>query len=115
MRKDLGEKGQMAKLFDKYHKCIEEISETQELLLESKDDPDMKKMLEDDLLRLLGDNEEYGEIEHLQEEIVEVILPNSEAENLGSCTLEIMQAAGGSESSLFAEDILMMYKNYCRN
>jgi protein subunit release factor A len=54
-------------------------------------------------------------MESIQEEIVEVILPNTEAENLSSCTLEIMQAAGGSESSLFAEDILLMYKNYCRN
>ena len=32
MRKDLGEKGQMTKLFDRYHKCIEEVSETREMM-----------------------------------------------------------------------------------
>ena len=32
MRKELGEKGQMTKLFDRYHKCILEISETREML-----------------------------------------------------------------------------------
>ena len=47
-------------------------------------------MLQDDLIRLLGDTEAYGEIESIQEEIVEVILPNTETENLPSCTLEIM-------------------------
>ena len=78
-------------------------------------DSDMKKMLEDDLVRLLGSTEEYGAIEELQEEIVDVILPKNKADTRNSCTLEIMQASGGSESSLFAELILDMYKNYCRN
>ena len=71
-------------------------------------------MLKDDLVRLLGDNDNYGEIEELQEEIVEAILPKSKNDQRNACILEIMQAAGGSESSLFAEDILNMYKNYCR-
>ena len=39
----------------------------------------------------------------------------SDADKRNSCTLEIMQAAGGSESSLFAEVILNMYKNHFRN
>ena len=78
-------------------------------------DSDMKKMLEEDLVRLLGTTEEYGEIEELQEEIVEILLPKSKADMESRCTLEIMQASGGSESSLFAENILTMYKNYCRN
>ena len=78
-------------------------------------DNDMKKMLEEDLVRLLGTTEEYGEIEELQEEIVEILLPKSKADMESRCTLEIMQASGGSESSLFAENILTMYKNYCRN
>ena len=72
-------------------------------------------MLEDELVRLLGTAEEYGEIEELQEEIVDYLLPNDEAEKKDKCILEVMQAAGGSESSLFAEEIVNMYKNYCRN
>lgn len=30
------------------------------------------------------------------------------------CKLEVQSAAGGSESSLFAEDLVEMYKNYCQ-
>lgn len=59
-------------------------------MIREEGDEEMKKMLQEDLLRLLGGQEEYGEIETIQEEIVEVILPNTEAENLSSCTLEIM-------------------------
>ena len=65
MRKDLGEKGQMTKLFDRYHKCIEEVSETREMMQESDGDQDLKKMLQEDITRLLGDSEEYGEIESI--------------------------------------------------
>ena len=53
----------MTKLFDRYHKCIEEVSETREMMQESEGDQDLKKMLQEDLARLLGDSEEYGEIE----------------------------------------------------
>jgi peptide chain release factor 1 len=71
-------------------------------------------MLQADLLRLRGDSENYGEIEEVQEDIVEKIVPKSVNDQRNGCVLEIMQAAGGSESSLFAEDILNMYKNYSR-
>ena len=71
-------------------------------------------MLKDDLIRLQGNEDNYGHIEELQEEIVDLILPVSESDERNSCTLEIMQAAGGSESSLFAEEILNMYRNYSR-
>lgn len=74
---------------------------------------EMKDLLKEELNKILGSEEELGFIEEIQEEIVSAILPVSEADKQNSCTLEIMQAAGGSESSLFAEDILNMYKNYC--
>jgi peptide chain release factor 1 len=48
----------------------------------------------------------------LQEEIVEEILPKRPVD-ARNCTIEIRQAAGGSESSLFAEDIWNMYKEFC--
>ncbi len=75
-------------------------------------DFEMKELLKEELNKILGSEEELGTIEEIQEEIVTAILPVSEADKQNSCTLEIMQAAGGSESSLFAEDILNMYKNY---
>lgn len=47
------------------------------------------------------------------DDIVEIILPQSDADQR-NCTIEVMQAAGGSESSLFAEDLFKMYQGYCR-
>jgi peptide chain release factor 1 len=86
------------------------------LLEESRkeEDSEIVKMLEEDLLRLKGSEEDYGEIEEIEEEILDVIIPTTEAEQNDSVILEVMQAAGGSESSLFAEDILNMYKNFAR-
>ena len=49
----------------------------------------------------------------MSEEIIEAILPKNDADQR-SCTVEVMQAAGGSESSLFAEDLFKMYEGYCR-
>ena len=49
----------------------------------------------------------------MSEDIIDVILPKSDADQR-NCTIEIMQAAGGSESSLFAEDLYKMYQGYCR-
>ena len=53
-------------------------------------DEELKEMLEEDLVRLRGDDEEYGEIENLQEEILEVILPKNDVDERSQCTLEIM-------------------------
>ena len=47
-------------------------------------------MLQDDLLRLLGDDENYGEIEELQEKIVDEILPKRESDKHNNVILEIM-------------------------
>jgi len=47
----------------------------------------------------------------LQEEIIDVLIPKNPADE-ANCTLEIKHAMGGSESSLFAEDIMKMYQNY---
>lgn len=81
---------------------------------EAEGDKEMKELLEEDILRIMGDDENYGQIEEVQEEIIEQILPITKADQQNSCTVEIMQAAGGSESSLFAEEILGMYQNFCK-
>lgn len=62
----------------------------------------------------MGDEETFGLIEEMEDEIVDKILPVREGDKKNSCILEVSQAAGGSESSLFAEEILLMYKNFAR-
>jgi peptide chain release factor 1 len=77
-----------------------------ELLSESKDDKEMKKMAEDDLETL---TEQFND---LQYEIEDEAVPKRDIDGR-NVTLEIRQAAGGSESSLFAADLVIMYKAYC--
>jgi peptide chain release factor 1 len=77
-----------------------------ELLSESKDDKEMKKMAEDDLETL---SEQFND---LQYEIEDEAVPKRDIDGR-NVTLEIRQAAGGSESSLFAADLVIMYKAYC--
>lgn len=48
----------------------------------------------------------------LQEEIVEEVIPKR-AKDSKNCQVEVRQASGGSEASLFAEDLWKMYKEYC--
>ena len=40
-------------------------------------------------------------------------MPTSSADKR-NCTVEVLSAAGGSESSLFCEELFNMYKAYCR-
>ena len=47
------------------------------------------------------------------DEIVEIIIPKLDADER-DVTMEVQSAAGGSESSLFAQDLVNMYQNYCR-
>ena len=50
----------------------------------------------------------------LQEEIIEELIPKRSVDSR-NCQIEIRQAAGGSEASLFAEDLVHMYKAYSLN
>lgn len=49
----------------------------------------------------------------MEESIIETLIPRNDAD-FCNCTLEIKHATGGSESSLFAEDLMHMYEAYCR-
>jgi peptide chain release factor 1 len=50
-------------------------------------------------------------LEELQVEIEEEAVPKRDIDTK-DVTLEIRQAAGGSESSLFAEDLVAMYRAF---
>jgi peptide chain release factor 1 len=52
-------------------------------------------------------------LESSTEDIIDEIIPKVDADSR-DCKMEIQSAAGGSESSLFAEDLVEMYRNYCR-
>ena len=64
-------------------------------------------MAEDDLESL------REQLDDLQVEIEDEAVPKREIDSR-NVTLEIKQAAGGSESSLFAADLVVMYKAYAQ-
>lgn len=78
-----------------------------DIVQDPNEDKEMKKLAEEDLANL------QERLEELQHEIEEEIIPKKQFDSK-NVTLEIRQAAGGSESSLFAEDLVNMYKNYCQ-
>ena len=86
-------------MFVSMHEC-------QEILTKEKD-PELKMLAESEYEDL------EGSLGETTDEIIENILPKVDAD-ARDCRVEIQSASGGSESSLFAEDLVEMYKNYCR-
>jgi len=95
------------KLFKEYRQLFDQMQECQAILGDKDEEKEMVDIAKEEMEGI------EEQIDEQAEEIVEAILPKSDAD-ARNCTMEIMQAAGGSESSLFAEDLYNMYKNYCR-
>lgn len=71
-------------------------------------------MLKDEELKAIAEEERtqlINQISGLEQEMLEILLPENKADQ-ANCTLEIKHAMGGSESSLFAEDLMKMYQGY---
>jgi protein subunit release factor A len=65
VRKEISTMQKYSTLFLGYHGLFEEIKDTQELMKESDGDAEMLQLLEDDILRIKGDDENYGQIEEI--------------------------------------------------
>lgn len=90
--------------YDKYVKLNDNLNEDKEMLkLES--DPDMKNMLEEDILDL------KKKIEQSEEDIKILLLPKDENDDK-NVIMEIRGGAGGEESCLFASVLMRMYLKY---
>lgn len=57
-------------------------------------------------------NSLLSKIDELQDYCLEELLPKGKHDNCSEITLEVRSGAGGSESSLFAEEIFLMYQAY---
>lgn len=87
---------------------MQQTSDNTQIINTPDEEPELKEIAEEELEGL------EEEIDEIADDIVDVILPKSDADQR-NCTIEVLQAAGGSESSLFAEDLFKMYQGYCRN
>lgn len=106
MKKQISKLNVYVKLFEEYNKLLLNLKQNQEII----DDP-----AEDKEMKALAEEEKEGvqdQLEELESQIEEEVIPKKEVDKK-NCTVEVRQAAGGSESSLFAEDLVNMYKAYC--
>eukprot|EP00002_Diphylleia_rotans_P038697 TRINITY_DN8842_c0_g1_i3.p1 TRINITY_DN8842_c0_g1~~TRINITY_DN8842_c0_g1_i3.p1 ORF type:complete len:243 (+),score=59.99 TRINITY_DN8842_c0_g1_i3:54-782(+) len=83
----------------------EEITQLQELKKEASADKDVLAMVEQDLEQCAVAMQE------LEEKLLDVIAP-TESVDERDAVLEIRPGTGGLEASLFAQDLLKMYKGY---
>ncbi|HUH75418.1 MAG TPA: peptide chain release factor 1 [Chitinophagales bacterium] len=77
-------------------------------LLETEKDPDMREMAKEEIDTL------QNQIEPIEHEIRQLLIPKDPGDDKNAI-LEIRAGTGGDEASIFAGDILKMYKRYCED
>lgn len=75
--------------------------------VEGKNDEEMLEIIEEEF----QNNKE--ELKRIEQEAIDNLIVQDKYDLCNDITIEIRAGVGGSESSLFSEDILNMYNNYC--
>ncbi len=83
------------------------ISDAEALMADSKTDPEMRALAEEERAEL---KERVGSLEH---QLKLQLLPRDAADS-SSAIVEIRAGTGGDEAALFAGDLLRMYTRYCQ-
>eukprot|EP00347_Sterkiella_histriomuscorum_P002111 403369434 len=90
------------------HSILKDLKSCTDIMNDPAEDKEMREFAKEDYESIIES------LDELQEQIEDEIVPKREVD-AKNCTIEIRQAAGGSESSLFAEDLVNMYKQYAQN
>ncbi|MCO5248300.1 MAG: peptide chain release factor 1 [Chitinophagales bacterium] len=93
-----------------YHRYVEiqrNLTYNKEIL-ETEDDQDLRDMAKEESATL------EDELESLEQDIRQLLIPKDPGDEK-NVILEIRAGTGGDEASLFAGDLLKMYKKYCDN
>ncbi|CAK8054566.1 peptide chain release factor 1 [Eupransor demetentiae] len=104
LSKEAGSIRSTVETFKRYEKVIDGLQEAQTLL----GDPEMGDLAKEDLAALKPEKEE------LEEQLKVLMLPKDPNDDK-NIIMEIRGAAGGDESSLFAADLLNMYRRYAES
>ncbi|WP_220740946.1 peptide chain release factor 1 [Leuconostoc miyukkimchii] len=99
--KEAGEMRETVEVYTRYQKVIQAIVEAEEML----DDSEMAPLAKEDLNTLRPERAE------LEDKLKILMLPKDPNDDK-NIIMEIRGAAGGDESSLFAADLLDMYRRY---
>lgn len=110
MQKLLKQQAELAPIADayrRYRKCLETISDSEELL-KSENDEEMREMLKEELSAAKREQDE------LTQKLQILLLPKDPNDEK-NVIIEIRAGAGGDEAALFAAEIYRMYVHYAEN
>jgi len=91
-----------------YKKVLESIEESKKILVEAKEDEELRQLAEEEL-RELGETKQK-----LTDELKLLQIPK-DPNDKKNVILEIRAGTGGEEASLFAQEIFRMYSRYAEN
>jgi peptide chain release factor 1 len=91
--------------YEKYKSILSNLKFSKQLL-ESEKDPDMREMAKEEIDLL------QSQVEPIEHEIRQLLIPKDPGDEKNAI-LEIRAGTGGDEASIFAGDLLKMYKRYC--
>jgi len=93
--------------YERYSSVLSNLQFNKELL-ETEKDPDMRELAKEEIEQL------QSQVEPMEQEIRRLLIPKDPGDDKNAI-LEIRAGTGGDEASLFAGDLLKMYKRYCEN
>jgi peptide chain release factor 1 len=91
--------------YNEYTRLVEELNGARELFQEAGDDPDLKEMARAEIKEI------EPQLEELEAQIKILLLPKDQNDDR-NVMLEIRAGTGGSEASIFAGDLLDVYRKY---
>src|SRR2546427_11524618 len=106
LAKEHGALAKKVKPYVEYKQLSADIAQA-ESLLAAEADPDMKKMIEEELAQL------RPRLQPLHERLEDILLAGDE--DFSSIIMEIRAGTGGDEAAIFAGDLYEMYAHYARD
>ena len=105
LSKELSSMEDVVRIGREYLSSQEQMTQAEEMMNDSTQDPELKAMATDEFYRL---KEALPQMEH---EIQLLLLPKDEADDRG-VVLEVRAGTGGEEAALFAAELFRMYERY---
>ncbi|EGR28683.1 peptide chain release factor 1, putative, partial [Ichthyophthirius multifiliis] len=93
--------------FEKFQNTIIQLQDLKEILTDPKQDSEMIAFANEEI------QNQQTILDEIQEECIRLLIPKGKFDDSTEIHLEIRPGTGGSESSLFAEELFKMYQNFC--
>ena len=102
---DRSQSEEVVNTYENYKQLLDELEDTRELFQDAGDDPELKEIAREEIKVI------EPQLEELEEKIKILLLPKDPNDNR-NIMLEIRAGTGGSEASIFAGDLLDVYRKY---